>query len=105
MDAVGINIGGLKCDTPTCDYNDPTVKYEDYPSMIDAPCPKCGASLLTKEDYETTQQMIEFVKNMNAILPPADPNEQKVAVPIELDGSGKIKINLEEMKNVERDDD
>jgi hypothetical protein len=40
----------LKCDAPGCDH------IESHgvlvAEMIDKPCPKCGANLLTREDYD-----------------------------------------------------
>ena len=43
----------LVCDNPKCDY---TVDCTDDTEkslvlFIDKPCPKCGETLLTKEDY------------------------------------------------------
>lgn len=31
-----IKIHGLKCDNPKCDYQDSTIKYEDYKKYIGA---------------------------------------------------------------------
>ncbi len=44
---------GLKCDVEGCDYRDDTIHKNDYKMYLNAPCPKCGASLLTKEDLST----------------------------------------------------
>lgn len=52
-----MNIYGLKCDAPTCDYNDPTVKLEEYEANIGKPCPKCGESLLTQEAFDRVMEI------------------------------------------------
>ena len=46
------NISGLKCDNPDCDYKDDTIDSVDYEQHIDKPCPDCGESLLTQDDYD-----------------------------------------------------
>lgn len=59
-----LEINGLKCDS--CDYTDMSVPFSDYEKSIGKPCPKCGASLLTQEDYDTCIQMknaIDSLKN------------------------------------------
>lgn len=49
----------LKCDAKGCDHVEPR------PGLLEAdigmPCPKCGANLLTREDYE-------FAKPLWAVL-------------------------------------
>jgi hypothetical protein len=58
-----LNISGLKCDS--CDYSDPSVKLEDYEKSIGKPCPKCGESLLTQEDYDGVMQIVQAVEMLN----------------------------------------
>lgn len=55
-------LGGLKCDTPHCNYFDPDIPVEDYPKWIGKPCPVCGRSLLTEEDYIAFMAIIEANK-------------------------------------------
>ena len=55
-------ISGLKCDNPNCNYKDMSIKVEDYKNWINAPCPRCGESLLTQEQYDETQKFVEFTK-------------------------------------------
>ncbi len=64
-----LDISGLKCDNPTCNYNDPSVPLSDYESNINKPCPDCGESLLTQSDYDKTIQMVQAVEVLNKISP------------------------------------
>lgn len=62
-------VGGIKCDTPHCNYKDMSVKYEDYPDYIGKPCPICGSNLLTQADYDSIKFMEKLMSNpiLNAI--------------------------------------
>ena len=62
-----ISMGGLKCDTPGCNYINEFVPPSDYKNWIDCPCPKCGASLLTKKDYKSFKRMLYFITCINKI--------------------------------------
>lgn len=66
---IELGISGLKCDNPNCDYNDPTVPLSDYEKSINKPCPKCGESLLTQDDFDQTMQMVKAVELMNKMTP------------------------------------
>ena len=57
----------VTCDNPKCDY---TVPYTDATEkhlvlFIDKPCPKCGETLLTMEDYLQHQNLMKVVNFMN----------------------------------------
>jgi len=60
-----INISGLKCDN--CDYRDDDVKFEEYKASIGKPCPKCGHSLLTQEEYDSCLRYYRAVEIGNRI--------------------------------------
>ena len=62
-----INMGGLKCDTPGCGYVNEFVPPSDYKNWIDCPCPKCGASLLTKKDYKSFKRLLLFINTVNKV--------------------------------------
>jgi hypothetical protein len=61
--------GGLKCDNPDCDWTDMSIKVEDYPAWVDKPCPECGSNLLTQEDYDKTQVLMNAFDMINSIDP------------------------------------
>lgn len=48
---------GIKCDAIGCDYRDENVTFADLPDWLEKPCPKCGASLLTREALAHAQAM------------------------------------------------
>ena len=58
---------GLKCDNPKCDWIDDTIIADR--SHIDMPCPKCGESVLTKEDYEMFETLMLTMKAINNLSP------------------------------------
>mgnify|MGYP003665879484 FL=1 len=66
--AMTTNISGLKCDNPECDYKDDTVDSVDYEQHIDKPCPDCGESLLTQDDYDKVQQIQQQIMDLNALF-------------------------------------
>ena len=58
---------GLKCDNENCDFTDKNIKSVDYENWIDAPCPKCGENLLTKEDFvniRTLEMVVALTNSM-----------------------------------------
>lgn len=59
-DNLRIQIRGIKCDNPNCDFSDMTVKYEDYDKWLNKPCPKCGHNLLTKI-YRSNRKLVTLV--------------------------------------------
>lgn len=66
---IDLNISGLKCDNPNCNYDDPNVPLSDYESSINKPCPDCGESLLSQDDYDQTMQMVQAIELMNSLSP------------------------------------
>ena len=46
-------IGGIKCDNPSCDFRDESIPVEDYKNWLNKPCPICGSNLLTKNFTNT----------------------------------------------------
>lgn len=64
-----INITGLKCDN--CEYRDDDVQFSEYKESIGKPCPECGESLLTQEDYDKCVKIYErfdYINNISNIL-------------------------------------
>lgn len=62
---VDMVIKGIKCDNPNCDFLDTSVLYEDYPKWVNKSCPKCGANLLTKKDYNLCKVTMKLAKLLN----------------------------------------
>lgn len=92
MEAIGLDIHGIKCDA--CDYNNPDVKVEDYKDWLNKPCPKCGENLLTEEDYNNVQMILQIVGMANEVLPDRVPNEKTVTMSVEMNGTGDMNLKL-----------
>ena len=60
-------IGGIKCDNPSCDFRDESVPVEDYKNWLNKPCPICGSNLLTKKDYKSVKRLLSTIKIINKI--------------------------------------
>lgn len=90
---------GIKCDNVECDYKDMGVEF-DPEKYLNMPCPKCGESLFTPEDCKTIQVMMDTMKTLNDIFSVGDfPDNEKVSIGVELDGSGSIKFgNVEKVE-------
>lgn len=56
---------GLKCDNPDCDYVDTETPFEDYVNWVNKKCPKCGAILLTEEDYKECANVVRASETIN----------------------------------------
>lgn len=101
--------GGLKCDARNCDYVNDTIQIDDYVQWIDAPCPQCGANLLTQADYDQVQIMKAAVSIVNGMSPAhlaaieqatsvilgktPDPNQQAL-MRFDFNGSGNVDMNI-----------
>lgn len=87
--AAAIQIAGLQCDADGCDYEDLNINVNEYNKYVNAPCPKCGANLLTEADYETVKVIAGIVDTLNEEYPPPhDPNEPIARFTVNMDGSG-----------------
>ena len=58
---------GLKCDNSNCDWKDLSIKIDDYLEWLNAPCPKCGQNVLTKEDYNNVLILLATVNFINSL--------------------------------------
>lgn len=94
--AVELNIKGIKCDNPNCDYRNDKVRFEDYKNWLNKLCPKCGANLLTKEDLEMTKSLIEVANIANRVLPKQNNEEERIKAIIEMNGTGRVDFKLKE---------
>lgn len=100
MQAVKINVGGIKCDNKDCDFKDMDVKFDDYPDWLNKPCPKCGSNLLTEQDYFAIKTMIELTAIINETMPDV-PDEQLFKISVELNGDGKARVS--EIEPIEKE--
>lgn len=93
MQPIILNIKGIKCDNPNCDYQDDLVEFHDYKTWLNKPCPQCGANLLTKADLKTVKIMIGLTNLINCILRPfikPDKNAKRMSVIAEMNGTGQV---------------
>lgn len=95
-----LDIYGLKCDNPICDYQDNSIQLEQYKEYINYPCPKCGDPLLTQADYDTTMTIIQNIKLAEELGLSNNnlSNEEKYKISVQLDGSGIPKFDVKEIK-------
>lgn len=93
--------GGLKCDAPECDYKDATIDPDDYAKWVNAPCPKCGANLLTQADYESAKMLEKVVDLVNAMdlseLEAIPGLNEELETTFSFNGSGNIDINIQKV--------
>lgn len=94
--ALEINISGIKCDNPNCDYDDMSIKVEEYEQWLNKPCPKCGENLLTEDDYRNTQFLLEVTKIANKIYPKIEDDEKIVTMSVKMNGTGDMKLDIKE---------
>lgn len=80
-----IEIRGIKCDNPNCDFSDMDVNYEDYENWLNKPCPKCGCNLLTQKDYDACRIYMKVAKFLNKL--PSFPGK-KVKKQMSFNGGG-----------------
>ena len=90
--AVVLNIQGIKCDNPACDFRDESIKFEDYGKYLNKPCPKCQANLLTQKDLESIIKLIMLTNVFNSILPKPDGNTPRTSIAVEMDGTGEVRF-------------
>lgn len=90
--AVEFNIKGIKCDNPKCDYKNDNVVVKEYNQWLNKPCPKCGANILTQEDYDNVMMLMSFTDFVNDILPERKDDEKIFEMPVIMNGTGEIKL-------------
>lgn len=96
MNAIEMNICGIKCDNPKCDFKDMSVKLENYNEWVNKPCPKCGENLLTQEDFDNTMMLISLIDSINEILPERNENDKIVTASVEMNGTGDMDITIKD---------
>ena len=91
-----MNICGIKCDNPKCDFKDMSVKLENYNEWVNKPCPKCGENLLTQEDFDNTMMLISLIDSINEILSERNENDKIVTASVEMNGTGDMDITIKD---------
>ena len=94
-----LQIGGIKCDNPHCNYKDMSVKYEEYPDYLNKPCPICGWNLLTQQDYDIVQRIVKL--HTNPLLQQLNNACLKLGIPestysFEMNGTGTFQIHKQD---------
>lgn len=60
---------GIKCDSPACDYFDPSVGFHNMDEWLNKACPKCGHNLLTEQDLFNAKAVQLAVQMANNLTP------------------------------------
>ncbi len=79
-----VKISGIKCDNPSCDYRDDTVKFEEYKDWIDKPCPECGTNLLTKKEVKMCELLMGAAKLADKLFGGKGKNTQEEMASVEI---------------------
>ena len=88
MEAVQLLVKGLKCDAPGCDYRDATAEYANYDRYLNAPCPLCGANLLTEKDLAATKALHTVAAWLNTLAGSVESDAETTTLSVNMDGSG-----------------
>lgn len=94
-DSMNLVGGGLKCDNPSCNFVDMSIAIEDYDKWLNAPCPKCGANLLTQEDLDTVKMIIVISKLVQASEYENKGVDGKATLHFNFDGTGNAEMSIE----------
>ncbi len=69
MENIEVKTSGIKCDNVKCNWNDSTVEFNDLKDWINKRCPDCGENLLTLEDFNNAQTLMQAVTIINSLKP------------------------------------
>jgi hypothetical protein len=82
----------LKCDTPSCDH------FEMTPIVIEnvgKPCPKCGANILTPNDFIDYHKMKAGINAENQVVFAANPRSPTILMAAHAHGGQVSRKNVE----------
>lgn len=92
--AIIVTVKGIKCDA--CPYRDDSVEFRNYQEYLNKPCPDCGASLLTPEDFAAIKVVLGLSDWANTLIGPVDDDaEQGLKGKLVFDGSGVPELKIE----------
>jgi hypothetical protein len=87
----------LKCDALGCDYEEPVPAITR--DLIGKPCPKCGASLLTEQDFASGETMKTYLDVLAAVLPKSKRRTRKGDLLVGMNPhAGELKLSVREVK-------
>lgn len=92
----------FKCDKEGCGFVSPAiVDFNDYHLWLNVPCPKCGESIFTEEDYQSiilmnkilSNPIIRFIEFFGKLV-----GSKSKQYKMNLNGTGKINFEREQNK-------
>ena len=101
--ALKMDIKGLKCDNPDCDYVNMDIKVEDYKKWVNKPCPKCGENLLTEDDYNFVMIMLNITDKFNKIFPKVQDDEKLIEMDVNLNSKNGLEFNMRNLTKEEQE--
>ena len=96
-EAIQMHIGGIRCDNPECNFEDMSVRFENYDQWLNKPCLECGQNLLTDADFSAIKRLIHSLTLLIEKLPPISLNEQKAKMQLEMNGTGNVNVKTVEI--------
>ena len=81
-------IKGLECDAEGCGYADNDARFENYERYLNAPCPECGANLLTQADMAAVKAILAGADWLNTMVGDVSDELGCVNIRMDMDGSG-----------------
>ncbi len=87
-----VNIYGIKCDAPGCGYTNMNAEFGNGKKWLNVPCPRCGAPLLTRRDYNAIRIVLWLSRLVNKVFGKVPNNSKLTHVPLTLKGDGTVDI-------------
>lgn len=89
-------MGGLRCDAIECDWEDMSIRVEDYAEYVNYRCPKCGENVFTEKDYKVWMFLMKLIKIINFILPKRKVDNIKNVSTMTIEfGNGELNTKIE----------
>ncbi len=75
-----VKVEGIRCDNPSCDYENIDVQPHQYQAWVNQPCPKCGEVLLTENDFNLYKLLMATTTIANGL-----DSDEEVSLPTEVE--------------------
>ncbi len=90
---IELQVTGIKCDMPNCNWRCDAVEFADYPQWLNRPCPRCHGNLLTQRDLDAVKKALRRIAIVNflfgwLLLFVKDRDAPVRRLPIDMDGRG-----------------